>query len=169
MSATNPSQVTYPAPLPLAEPGRRPTGPARSRSVRRRVTGTDPSTPGFVGVAPAPDADWHLSAVRHSRHTELVDPATDFVQRPESAPMSPAGDSEIWVAEASGPGTAELREPEQEGLGRLLVMNADGSAGVGVPTDISASAPVQRLVGRWLLIGARRTVDGPFSARADAS
>jgi hypothetical protein len=28
---------------------------------------------------------------------------------------------------------------------------------------------VQRLVGRWLLIGARRTVDGPFSAKADGA
>ncbi len=145
---------------------------------RIRVT-ADGSTPVFVGVARAADAEAYLADVEHSTVTEIDDPATTYEQHAGGAPVVDPADSDIWVAQAIGTGTQSIDWSLDDRPGRwtVVVMNADGSAGVDVDADVAATVPVLGEVTTGLivvgvlffLIGAGTLVGLRVTARRDVT
>jgi hypothetical protein len=98
----------------------------------------------FVGVGRAEDVDRYLAGAD-------VDLVTDFEvspfrlntqHRPGSAVPGAPGDQSFWVARAEAQsGTARLSWPVQNGDYRVVVMNADGTAGVDVDGRFAVVLP----------------------------
>jgi hypothetical protein len=57
------------------------------------------------------------------------------------APSAPPGDQDIWVEQASGTGTQVLDWRPRDGDWTVVVMRADGSAGIDVDMRVGATAP----------------------------
>lgn len=120
-------------------------------TVRVRVSSA--KGPVFVGVAPAATVedllrnvasdnltDVHLSPLRF---TAVRSPGTEVPQQPTSRQ---------WTVSALGPGAQTVEVPIGDGGQRLVVMNADGSAGVDVQASVSLRAGFVRPLAVGLLI-----------------
>lgn len=120
---------------------------------RVRVT-TDGSTPVFVGVARTADAEAYLADVEHSTVTEIDDPATTYEHHAGGAPTADPADSDIWIEQTSGSGTQSIdwSLDDQPGRWTVVVMNADGTAGVDVDADVGATVPVLGEVTAGLIV-----------------
>ena len=78
--------------------------------------------------------------------------AADQVLLAGGAPSGPPADQDFWTVEATGTGTQQLDWDPDDGSWTLVVMNADGSAGVAVDARIGATIPA--LTGlAWGLLG----------------
>jgi hypothetical protein len=122
-------------------------------TVRVRVRATA-GGPVFVGVAPATDVDRYLAGTGYD---ELVDVrlsplrATLVPSDGTRAPAPPAAGPR-WTVSASGPGEQTIDVPVRVGGQRLVLMNADGTAGVDVTAALSVRAPFLRRLGLGLLV-----------------
>jgi len=119
--------------------------------VRLRATGTAGSAI-FIGVAPADRVAAYLDGVGHATLTELADPATTYAEHPGGAPAAKPADQDFWVAQSTGNGAQAVEWPLGEGTWAVVVMNADGSAGVHADIDVGITAPVQELAAKAVLI-----------------
>jgi hypothetical protein len=109
--------------------------------VRVRVTGTGRRAGGeFAGVASAKAASRYLSGVSYTTVTSY-DGQPLGIGHPGSRVPRPPLSAPIWAAKASGAPSATLRWTVREGDWTVIVMNADGSAGVTVRADLAASLP----------------------------
>jgi hypothetical protein len=113
-------------------------------------------TPVFVGIAEESDVGRYLDDTGHAEVTDLdVDPFGATYRFSEGgAPDDPPGDQGFWVAEAEGSGVQTLEWELESGEWALVVMNADGSAGVGVEASVGVKADWVLPVGIGLLVGA---------------
>jgi hypothetical protein len=120
---------------------------------RIRVT-ADGSTPLFVGVARAADAEAYLADVEHSTVTEIDDPATTYDHHAGGSPAVKPADSDIWLEQATGTGTQSIDWSLDDRPGRwtVVVMNADGTPGVDVDADVGATVPVLGEVTSGLIV-----------------
>jgi hypothetical protein len=122
---------------------------------RVEVTGTDPGSEVFIGIARSGDTSGYLD---HVQRTIVGDfgtgtAADDERQLGEEPPNAPPGRQDFWVAQASGPGTQTLTWTPAEGNWSLVVMNADGSADVSVDGRLGATVPALGGLGWGLLAG----------------
>jgi hypothetical protein len=98
------------------------------------------STPVFAGIAATADVDRYLAGTGHAV-------VRDIGGRPSyrvvagSAPAAGPGDQGFWVASSEGLGTQTVTWTPQAGSWTVVVMNADGQAGVAVRADIGATIP----------------------------
>jgi hypothetical protein len=122
--------------------------------VRLEVTGTG-SSDIFVGIAPVAEATAYLDGVQRTVIQDLgVDaPATARLQEPGGAPAGPPGDQGFWTEQTSGSGLQQLTWTPSDGDWMLVVMNADGSAGVSMQARVGATFPALSGLGWGLLIG----------------
>jgi hypothetical protein len=123
-------------------------------TARIEVTAADPDADVFVGIAPSADADGYLDGVERTVVDDLgLDTsAADQVLLNGSTPSGPPTDQDFWTVEATGTGTQQLDWDPDDGSWTLVVMNADGSAGVAVDARIGATLPA--LTGlAWGLLG----------------
>jgi hypothetical protein len=120
-------------------------------TVRIRATGADPAKPVFVGIARTADVNGYLDGVAHADVTEIdADPADiRYAEQAGSAPGSAPGDQTFWDRSDSGTGTRTMEWQVSGGDWTVVVMNADGSAGVGADVDLGGTLPVLR----WATIG----------------
>ncbi len=93
-------------------------------------------------------------SVEHSTVTDIDDPGTTYEQHAGGAPAVDPADSDIWVAQATGTGTQSIdwSLDDQPGRWTVVVMNADGSAGVDVDADVAATVPVLGEVTTGLIV-----------------
>jgi hypothetical protein len=103
----------------------------------------------FIGVARTSDAAAYLAGVRHATLVDFreVDGRATPMYRvsPGGAPEALPGDTNIaetWVASASGSGRQQLVWDPGAGDYTLVVMNADGTAGVSADMSAGATVPV---------------------------
>lgn len=124
-------------------------------TARFEVTGADPGADIFVGIAPSADAAAYLDGVRRTVVDDLgLDTsAADQVLLPGDAPSGPPADQDFWTVEATGTGTQQLDWDPDDGSWTLVVMNADGSAGVAVDARIGATIPALTGLAWGLLVG----------------
>jgi hypothetical protein len=108
-------------------------------TARLRATAADDSSV-FIGVAPSDEVADYLAGVAHSTVTELDD--TEYDVHPGGAPGEAPADSDIWIAQASGPGAQDVTWEPEDGDWTIVVMNQDGSAGVDVTADVGVTAPI---------------------------
>jgi hypothetical protein len=123
-------------------------------TARVEVTGADLGADLFVGIAPSADAEAYLDGVQRTVVDDLgIDSSTaDQVLLAGGAPSGPPVDQDFWTVEATGSGTQQLDWDPDDGSWTLVVMNADGSAGVAVEARIGATIPA--LTGlAWGLLG----------------
>ncbi|MEU2348472.1 DUF4389 domain-containing protein [Modestobacter sp. NPDC049651] len=128
--------------------------------VRVQATPTDGSTPLFVGIAPSAEADRWLAGVGQRMVTgdRMWDGWTSGMGRmttdlaggpPSSAPTQ----ASIWAAQTSGPGAQRLTWTPRDGDWTVVVMRADGAAGVSADVRLAATVPALRAVSIGLLAG----------------
>jgi hypothetical protein len=117
--------------------------PGRTHFGTARLTvRSEEGKPVFAGVARTSDVNAYLDRSSHATLTDFdVDPfdASFHTVVGDSAPALPATQS-FWTEQVHGAGTQTLTWDVEDGNWSVVVMNADGSA--GVHTDISAGAKV---------------------------
>ena len=119
--------------------------------IRVRASGGGPV---FVGVAPAAAVDRYLAGTAYD---ELVDVrlsplrATLVPSDGTGAPARPT-DGPSWTVSSSGPGEQTIDVPVRGGGQRLVVMNADASAGVRVIAALSVRTAFVRTLAIGLLV-----------------
>lgn len=105
-----------------------------SNFVTFKVEGSnnDPSKQIFIGVAEESDVEAYLSGVEYDEITEwsIYPYRVEYTHHPgSSAPTAPTTQT-FWAESASGAGTQTLEWEPETGSWVLVLMNADGSAGV---------------------------------------
>ncbi len=119
--------------------------------VRIRVTPEGSSPPLFVGIGPSADVDRYLAGVKH---TVIADFWKDDMETVGGGPpRSAPGQQDFWVASESGPGKQTLVWDPADGDWTVVVMNADGRAGIDIGADLAAEAPTLLWVAIGLLLG----------------
>jgi hypothetical protein len=110
--------------------------------------------PLFVGIAPAAAVATYLSGVAHD---EVVDVhmhgwkgrlSKDYDASPGGPPAGPPAAQTFWTTKTAGTNVS-LTWPAQEGTWSIVVMNADGSAGVAA--DLGLGVKVNFL--GWVALG----------------
>ena len=131
-------------------------------TIRIRATGDDPGRAVFLGLARTADVDGYLRGVGHDEVRDIdVDPArVDYTDRAGGAPTSPPSEQTFWERSAAGTGTRTIDWQVSGGDWTVVVMNADGSAGVHADVDLGGTLPVLRgatiglfVAGGVLLVG----------------
>jgi hypothetical protein len=121
--------------------------------IKLSISGSD--KPVFVGVGPAAAVDRYLAGAD-------VETVTDFDVRPfhltttvheGTRQLSSPLDQSFWVAQSEGSSAAATTWKIHDGTYRLVVMNADGSAGIDVDGRIGLHVPRLTAIGRGLLGG----------------
>ena len=129
------------------------TSQDRYGKVRLKVT-PHGDAPVFVGIAPADAVSAYLHNTAHAEVTDVdVDPfrATYRAHGGAERPAPPAG-QRFWAASAQGAGAQTLTWDVRHGSWSVVVMNADGSAGVDARVSAGADVPVLDWVG-WVVLG----------------
>ena len=110
--------------------------------------------PVFVGIAPTSDVEDYLAGVSHSTLTDVsTSPfkAEYDDHAGDRRPVAPA-DSRIWAASEHGSGKQTLNWEIEDGDWSVVVMNADGSAGVDADVSTGAEVPFLSALG-WTAVG----------------
>jgi hypothetical protein len=125
---------------------------------RLEVTPSDGDAALFVGIARTSDAARYLQGVGYARLDDLSfrwDGGPVYTQstteRAGRAPEQPPGETDIWVASESGPGAQVLTWRPADGSWTVVVMRADGGAGVAAEVRAGATAPGLPWIGGVLL------------------
>lgn len=109
-------------------------------SARIQVTGTG-SSDIFIGIARVADTTEYIGGVDRSVVTDLGSGSPPAIRTGAGAPSTPPGEQDFWVAQSEGSGTQTLTWRPSAGDWTLIVMNADGSAGVSVDARVGATVP----------------------------
>jgi len=106
----------------------------------------------FVGVGHTEDVQRYLDGVASDRVTELdfAPFRLDTVRHEGSATAQPPVEQSFWVASAQSTTDAALTWPIQEGDYQIVVMNADGTAGVLTTASVGASLPSSTAL--WIVV-----------------
>jgi hypothetical protein len=136
-STTTSALVTDEILVEAGRPGDSPTDVGDLAEVRIRVTPSDPEAELFVGIAPKAEVDAYLRGVAHDRMASFGrDPFTVRFDRVPGGPAPAPVAEPFWVATATGEGTQTVAWNKERGAWSAVVMNADGSPGVGVRADV---------------------------------
>jgi hypothetical protein len=94
--------------------------------------------PLFVGIAPTHEVTRYLSDSAHATLTDVEFSPFEATYRNESGTERPGRPDErqIWAASAQGSGTQSLTWDVKSGDWSVVVMNADGSAGVDAGVSV---------------------------------
>ena len=107
----------------------------------------------FVGIARKADVDRYLAGSAHDEITDFdVDPfRAEYRRSPGDArPAAPAAQS-FWLASGHGDGLQRVTTPMKDDDLTVVVMNADGSAGVTADVAVGAKTGLLLPVGIGLL------------------
>ena len=102
----------------------------------------------FVGIGPAANVDAYLDGVDHDEVTDLED-EPDYDRVAGGAPPGPPGDQQFWAESASGTGELTVDWEPEDGVWRVVLMNADAARGVS--SDMSIGAELDSVL--WIGIG----------------
>jgi hypothetical protein len=110
--------------------------------------------PVFVGIARTSDVEDYLSGVSHTTLTDVESTPFDADYDDHAGSRRPAApaDSGIWAASQQGSGKQTLTWEIEDGDYSVVVMNADGSAGVDADISAGAEIPFLSALG-WSALG----------------
>ncbi len=120
-------------------------------TVRIRAEGVRPL---FVGVARDSDVSAYLGSTRRAVGAGFDLRSSDFRVVGTGAPPATPTSQRFWAARAAGAGPLTLAWTPRNGNWRIVVMNADASAGVHTPLNVGARFPQLLWIGIGLLGGA---------------
>ena len=118
--------------------------------VRIRVTPTAPGSTLFVGIGPSADVDRYLGGVRHTLISEFFRDKVQVIGG--GTPASAPGTRHFWVTSTTGSGPRTLVWVPTTGSWTVVVMNADGRAGIDVKADLGARIPALPWIALGLLV-----------------
>ncbi len=123
-------------------------------TVRLEVQSTSESAV-FVGIGRRDDVRRYLNGVGRATIDDLsFDPfAVSYRYSDGGAPSTEPGVEDFWVASAAGSGRQTLEWEPESGDWTVVVMNADGTAGVSVDAAVAARSPWVVGVGVALIVG----------------
>jgi hypothetical protein len=121
--------------------------------VRLDVASND-DKPMFVGIARTSDVSDYLRGSAHSVITDLdYSPFhAEYSDKAGDRPLAPPADERFWAASAHGAGAQSLTWDVEDGDWSVVVMNADGSAGVDAGVKAGAELSFLDEAG-WILLG----------------
>jgi hypothetical protein len=111
-------------------------------------------TPVFLGIARARDVWAYLRGVNRDVGPGIDTRSSAYTQIAGGAPAAAPGSLSIWAAKAVGAGELDVSWKPQTGNWRVVLMNADASAGVNAQMRIGAQLPHLLWIGIGLLGGA---------------
>ena len=114
---------------------------------------TDSSQPLFVGIGSAAAVDAYLAGVGHEVATRFDPRQSDFRLEQGGAPAEPPAAQDFWAARSLGAGSQTLSWSPRNGSWKIVVMNADGSAGVRADLEVGARFPNLLWIGVGALAG----------------
>lgn len=106
----------------------------------------------FVGLAPTASVRAYLDGVERAELTGFDNAQPVLVDESGTAPAVAPDRADIWTVSSSGTGTQSLVWTPKNGDWTLVVMNADGSAGVAVDATAGAEVPALEWVIAALLV-----------------
>ena len=108
---------------------------------RLKVTSAD-DEPVFAGIAHQRDVTAYLRGVEHTVVADIDTAPFSARHREHHGTRAPAppGEQDFWAASVQGAGSQTLKWTPDDGDWAVVVMNADGSAGVAA--DVSAGAEI---------------------------
>jgi hypothetical protein len=123
-------------------------------TVRLRVSAPG-GAPVFVGIGRERDVDRYLANVAHAEidDVDLHPFRVTYRSQPGGAPSTPPGRQQFWVASAQGPGVQRVQWDLESGQWAVVVMNRDGSRGVGIDASVGVKSDLVLPVGLGLLGG----------------
>ena len=100
--------------------------------------------PLFIGIGPADEVAAYLADVGHDEVSdiELSPFSAEYSAQPGGAPVEAPTDQTFWTESVSGAGTQSLTSDLPAGEWSVVVMNADGSAGVAADLSVGATLPI---------------------------
>lgn len=121
--------------------------------IRLTVESTDGS-PVFLGVADADAAEPFLADLAYDEVREITgfDYKVTYTPHTGDAPAAAPSEADVWSAWTAGPGEQTLTVELEAGDWVAVVMNADGTAGVGVTGMAAAEFPALTPVAITLLV-----------------
>jgi hypothetical protein len=142
--ATDSFAITSPSVGRLTTDGRARTLPFDLATVRLRAASPDGDV--FVGVGPRAEIEAYLQDVARTEIRDLryFPFEVEYRDIPGEGTPAPPTEQDFWAASASGAGTQELEWSVTPGDWGVVVMNADGTAGVtaqlqaGIRSDLIA-------------------------------
>lgn len=145
--------TTHPADIDLE--ARWPWGRSNLATIKVEGSNNDLSKQIFIGIAEESDVEDYLSGVEYDEITEFrIHPyRVDYRNHPgSSVPTAPTSQT-FWRVSAYGAGTQTLEWELETGTWVLVLMNADGSAGVDLSGSVGVKVPWIFRLGIGLLIG----------------
>jgi hypothetical protein len=118
---------------------------------RARIDVSRAGDPVFVGVAPTLAAAAYLRGVEHATLTEGGETPRYRITG-SAAPAAPPTEVDFWTDQSTGSGVQSVTWPLEEGSWTVVVMNADGSAGVSADVAAGATAPFLSAA-VWFVLG----------------
>lgn len=94
----------------------------------------------FIGVAPTSAVSTYLDGVAHDTIVDMDDLVAIMRTEPGRFTVTPPADVDIWAAQASGSGTQEIEWEAEAGTWTVVLMNADGTAGLDAEVLVGAKA-----------------------------
>ena len=126
------------------------------------VESNDPSREILIAIAHEPQAENYLEGVEYDELSRLSwsydpwtrdEPDISYSRHGGGAPEAAPVVISSWEAVSVGSGAQELNWEPLSGSYWVLVMNADGSAGVDVDVKLGARVPILRNIGNMLVFG----------------
>ncbi len=108
--------------------------------VRLDVTGPAEGSVLFVGIGPATEVEAYLSGVVHDQVVSTSNTTPTYRRTDGELAAAPPGEQTFWVESASGAGTQRIDWAATSGRWTVVLMNADGSAGVAAEATVGAKA-----------------------------
>jgi len=130
-----------------------------------RVTAAGTEKPVFLGIARRRQVATYLQDVSHEDITDFGRQLpTKRERHPGRVRAVPPADEHFWATQASGTGRQSIRWPMRNGKWNVVVMNADGSAGVRTRVSVGAKTALILWIGVGLLaLGTAFLGGGGFS------
>ncbi len=123
-------------------------------AARVRAESHDGDVPVFIGIGPREDVSAYLSGVEHAEVSDVeIDPfRVDYRSVEGGAPADAPDQQTFWAVSDAGAGERTVEWEVAPGDWTVVVMNADGSAGVDADVTLGASMRIMGVAGVGVLV-----------------